>query len=63
MKLKLKFSWVAATVLFVACQGNKKEVETVTDNRDKDTVAVVDLKQIDSCYQKSKQPQFHFCFE
>jgi len=48
MKLKLKFSWVAATMLFVACQGNKKEVEAVTDNRDKDTAVVLDLNQIDT---------------
>lgn len=48
MKLKLKFSWVAAALFFAACQGNKKEVETVTDNRDKDTVAVIDLNKIDT---------------
>lgn len=39
---------MAAALLVVACQGNKKEVETVTDNRDQDTVAVIDLNQIDT---------------
>lgn len=54
MKTYLKLSVVLIAVGFFSCQGNKKEAsdETVSA-RDKDTVAVIDLNQIDTASLES----------
>lgn len=45
---KIKLFGAAVILFMAACQGNKKAEVSVDNNRDQDTVAVVDLNQVDT---------------